>query len=203
MPGGTASAQKVAIAERRKMALDLRKQGDSYRQIAESLREVEGVSDRYDHAQAIRDVAEMLRQLNEGNKETAGIVKRLELERLDALHFAHWKAAVAGDVRAGLFILRLMERRARLEGLDAPVTMKHSGDRENPVATTTRSFTIKIDRRADEDLSTIGVLEDAGGVPPGTVEAVRAALVALDPGLATPEAGLLIAAGRDAEGDEG
>ncbi len=151
MAGGIASVQKIAIAERRKMALDLRKQGGSYRQIAETLREVEGVSNRYNAKNAQLDVTEMLRQLNQDNKETAGIVKRLELERLDELWQAHWPNAVAGDPVSTQTILRLMERRARLEGLDAPVAVKHSGDAEHPVALTTRSFTIKIDRRAEAD----------------------------------------------------
>jgi len=197
MSGGTASAQKIVIAERRALALDLRKKGGTYRHIAGTLSRVAGISERYDHSAARRDVADELRRFNESNKENAGILKRLELERLDELHRAYWKAAVAGDVKAGLFILRLMERRARLEGLDAPINMKHSGDPERPI--TAHAFTIKIDRRADEDLSVIDTLETAGAVPAGTLASFRAALVALDGD--TPVAGLL-APVRDGDGDE-
>lgn len=183
------------------MALDLRKQGSTYRHIAATLSKVVGISDKYDHSGARRDVADELRRFNESNRESVGILKRLELERLDELHRTHWKSAVAGDVKAGLFILRLMERRARLEGLDAPTVMKHSGDAENPIKAQAR-FTIRVDRRADDGLlDTLDTLETAGAVPVGTVTAIRAALVALDG--EPPIAGLLDAPGRDGEGSEG
>jgi hypothetical protein len=159
MAGGPASVQKIAIAERRKMALDLRKQGGSYRQIADSLRDVEGIPAKYSHVQAQRDVTDELRRYNEANRETAGIVKRLELERLDELWQAFWPAAVAGDPIMLDRVLRIMERRARLEGLDAPVVQEHRGNEEHPIAA--RVFTIKIDRRAsDEDEGAAAGWED-------------------------------------------
>jgi len=177
---GAASPQKIGIAERRAMALDLRKQGSTYRHIAATLSTVAGISEKYDHSGARRDVADELRKYNEANKESAGILKRLELERLDQLWHAYWAPAIGGDIAAAGYLLKLMERRARLEGLDAPTAMKHSGDAENPVAVKARSFTIRIDRRADEDLSVVDTLETAGAVPVGTLAAFRAALVALD-----------------------
>jgi len=191
MAGGTASQQKIAIAERRKMALDLRKQGGSYRQIAESLREVEGMPVKYSAMQAQRDVTDELRRYNEANKESAGIIKRLELERLDELWQPYWTAAIAGDVTAGQFILRLMERRARLEGLDAPVAVKHSGDAEHPVQVESR---VAVEESPNDLLITVGTLETAGVVPVGTVAALYAALVALYPDLAPPETAGLPAA---------
>lgn len=197
MAGGIATPEKIVIAERRHMALDLRRRGETYRQIAESLREVEGMPPKYSHVQAQRDVTDELRKYNEANKESVGILKRLELERLDELWHTFWAPAIGGDIAAAGYLLKLMERRARLEGLDAPTAVQHSGDAENPVAVKARSFTIKIDRRADEDLSVVDTLETAGAVPVGTLAAFRAALVALDGD--PPIAGLLDAPGRDAE----
>ncbi len=176
MAGGTATPERIAIAERRHMALDMRRQGGSYRQIAESLREVEGIPPKYSHVQAQRDVTEMLRQINEANREAVAILKRLELERLDELWYVYWKPAIGGDIAAAHYLLRLMERRARLEGLDAPLTMKHSGDPEHPLVA--RTFTIKVDRRRDDD-DFIGTIDGD-----------------------TPVAGLLAAPGREGDGEE-
>jgi len=48
-------------------------------------------------------------------------VRALELERCDRLQAAVWPAATQGDVAAVAAVLRIMERRARYLGLDAPV----------------------------------------------------------------------------------
>jgi len=196
-----ASAQRIAIAERRRMALDLRRQGGSYRRIAETLRKVPGVSERYCFSQAQRDVTDELGRLNEGNRETASLLKRLELERLDELWQTFWPEAIAGNLRMFDRIMRIMERRARLEGLDAPTAVRHSGDPERPVKAHA-AFTIKIDRRAEDDLISIDTLETAGAVPIGTVATLRAALVALDPDPTPPATGLLSAPGRDGKRGE-
>jgi hypothetical protein len=45
---------------------------------------------------------------------------RLEVQRLDSLFEPHFRRGITGDVRATLVCLKVMERRARLLGLDAP-----------------------------------------------------------------------------------
>jgi hypothetical protein len=58
-------------------------------------------------------------------EETRGDVdalRRQEAARLDTLQVAVWKNAVQGNVGAIDRALRIMERRAKLLGLDAPVT---------------------------------------------------------------------------------
>jgi hypothetical protein len=45
----------------------------------------------------------------------------MELERLDAMQKAHYASAVQGAVPATVCVLKIMERRAKLLGLDAPV----------------------------------------------------------------------------------
>jgi hypothetical protein len=52
----------------------------------------------------------------------------LELMRLERLHAAVWPQAIRGDVNAVDRVLRIMERRARLLGLDAPKRVAMSGD---------------------------------------------------------------------------
>ena len=44
----------------------------------------------------------------------------LELARLDAVQAAYWAEAVSGDVQAAAVVLRCIEQRARLLGLDRP-----------------------------------------------------------------------------------
>jgi hypothetical protein len=41
--------------------------------------------------------------------------------RLDRLQRAYWPAALGGDVGAARLVLRVIDRRARLFGLDAPI----------------------------------------------------------------------------------
>jgi hypothetical protein len=53
-------------------------------------------------------------------KEPLDTVVTMELQRLDALLRAFWSRAVGGDVDAAAFVLKVLERRARMLGLDAP-----------------------------------------------------------------------------------
>lgn len=91
-------------------ALELRLAGASYRQIAVSV----GASLKTVYL----DVQRMLREYA---SEPAEQVRNAELGRLDRLLLAHWPAAVKGDYRATATVLSIMDRRARLLGLDAPL----------------------------------------------------------------------------------
>jgi len=105
------SERRIALVEKRRQALELRKAGASYEQIAESLgyRSKSGAHDAV--TGALRD---MLR-------EPAEQVRTLELSRLDDMLMSIWARVRSGDVSAIDRALRLSERRARLLGLDAPV----------------------------------------------------------------------------------
>ena len=46
--------------------------------------------------------------------------RALELARLDAVQASYWDEAVGGDVRAASLVLRCIDQRARLLGLDQP-----------------------------------------------------------------------------------
>ena len=59
-------------------------------------------------------------------REPAEAVRKIELDRLDALQRSLWPAALKGDLRdlpAVDRVLAVMGRRARLLGLDAPATI--------------------------------------------------------------------------------
>jgi hypothetical protein len=104
MNGG---ARKAPFREAR--ALELRAAGASYRTIADEL-----------HCSIAAAHGAVVRGLRKWSTPVADELLPLELERLDQLQRSAWDQAIAGDDAARNFILRLMERRSRLLGLDAP-----------------------------------------------------------------------------------
>lgn len=98
--------------ERAAKALDLRIAGASYRQIARQL--------DISLAAAYADVQQELGRLDTLNGEKAERLRDLEARRLDMWTLALAPGIKAGDPRAIVAAVRLMERRARLFGLDAP-----------------------------------------------------------------------------------
>lgn len=105
------SPNGVFSKEREREALELRKAGASYDQIAQRL----DVS--RDTARAI--VMRALENLNTACEESADEIRRLEVERIDTLLLGLWDKARKGDVAAVDRVLRLQDRRAKLLGLDA------------------------------------------------------------------------------------
>lgn len=67
-------------------------------------------------------------------KEEATEVVALDLARLDELHRVAWKAAKGGDLAAMDRVLKVMERRAKLLGLDAPTRSEVTGANGGPLA---------------------------------------------------------------------
>lgn len=107
------AGQLERIAELRAKAFELRKQGATYRQIAKALGIQ--VASAYEHVQA-----ELL-ALRELMLKDAQDVLQLELERLDAILLTAFEQFRGGNVSAGFVVLKAMERRARMLGLDKPV----------------------------------------------------------------------------------
>lgn len=99
---------ETETGERRRRALELRKAGYGYQEIADQL----GISNP---GNAYRIVQNALKATY---REPADEVRKLELERLDRLMRAIWEQAIEGDGDSIDRILRLMSRRARLLGLD-------------------------------------------------------------------------------------
>ena len=101
---------------RRLKALDLRLAGATYRQLGEML----GVH----YSTAWDDVQIMLAEYG---REPAEAIRNAEVARLDRLLMAHWPKAVQGDAKATATVLSIMDRRARLLGLDAPQQLDITG----------------------------------------------------------------------------
>lgn len=103
------SPDKALKAQRRKQAMELRLSGLTYVQIGE----VMGVSKQAAHHLVLAVLAATRRR----TAEVAEDVRDLEVARLDALVGALWDKRE--DPRVADSILKTMERRAKLLGLDA------------------------------------------------------------------------------------
>jgi hypothetical protein len=53
-------------------------------------------------------------------EEPTAEARRIELDRLDALQFTYWEPAIQGNLRAADYVLKVIDRRAKILGIDAP-----------------------------------------------------------------------------------
>lgn len=104
--------RRIEAKERAKKALELRKKGMRYEAIAQTL----GYSSRGD---AHKAVMKELNLLAKECLEEAAQVRDLELQRLDELYLAAWKAITGGSESAIDRALRVSESRRKMMGLDA------------------------------------------------------------------------------------
>jgi hypothetical protein len=112
------SARRIrAIEEKQLAALEYRKLGYTYAQIAEVL----GYAGKQGAYEAIQSA------LTRVIRDPAEDVIRLDLTRLDALFIKPYQDALNGDLAALSACLVIMARRARLLGLDAPIKKQMSG----------------------------------------------------------------------------
>ena len=112
IPGNPKGSREVATARRLK-AFDLRKEGQSLRDIGAAL--------NISHVQAGRDVAEIMKELIAETQSEAATYRIMATARLDAMLSALWNKATAGNCRAIEVLIKIEERRAKLWGYDAPI----------------------------------------------------------------------------------
>lgn len=110
--GKRQAAIRLHGAEMRHQALDLRKKGKSFRAIASELGVTVGM--------AFKHYQNALAEARAVSEQEATEHRTLDLERMDAQLEALWPAAMAGDTQANGVLLRILERRSKLLGLDAP-----------------------------------------------------------------------------------
>ena len=106
------AADRVQAREREVKALELRKAGASYQQIGDQI----GVSKQACHKMVTRVLGELVALAAESAEE----VRRLEIDRMDAMMVGLWDKARRGHEGAVDRVLRIMTRRAALLGLDMP-----------------------------------------------------------------------------------
>lgn len=106
-------AKQTQVAGRRRAAVQLRIAGKSWAAIAQAL--------GYDSkASAYTDVRRALEKAVTKLAIPLEAHRQLELDRLDAMQNALWPKVLDADTKSIDTALRLMDRRARLLGLDAP-----------------------------------------------------------------------------------
>ena len=99
----------LELQHMKKEALQLRLEGKTYTEIAERM----GKSVSTVHGYVADSLAEV-------TKEDAQQLRDVEAARLDALQHAIWDKAIGGDLSAMDRVIKIIDRRARLLGLDAP-----------------------------------------------------------------------------------
>lgn len=103
-------APKPEVIDKEKKVLELRRTGAGWEAIAE----VVGFSNASGAYKAYqRAIARVLVQ-------PAEELRTQELDRLDRLQRAYWADAMAGNVRAADFILRVIDKRCKILGIEAP-----------------------------------------------------------------------------------
>jgi hypothetical protein len=108
-----ARAYNPELFDKERKALELRRAGTSYDEIAVALGYAKGAG-AWNAVQRA-----MKRTLRESGADE---VRDQELDRLDRLQRAVWVRALQGDLPAVGAVLRIMERRSKMLGLDAPIT---------------------------------------------------------------------------------
>ena len=159
MPGESrTSPRRLAAVEKQRQALQLRYGGATYYAIAQAL--------GYATAQgALLAVEAGLRRTVQ---EPADQLRQLDLGRIDAMLLAIWAKARAGDYEAIDMVLKLLTRRAKLLGLDAPVRQELTGPDGGPIELAAVTLSQRLQRIIDAEPATPMLPEQAhNGTEPG------------------------------------
>lgn len=118
-------SELLDTATRRAYVIKLRRTGMTYEEIANSAIEKFGserLPNGYDERYAWKDIKRELERTRNEMAEDVEAVRQLELDRLDALFKSLWIRAAGpnSDYQAIDRALRIMDRRAKMLGLDAP-----------------------------------------------------------------------------------
>lgn len=132
------SPKNIQIRERHQRALALRRGGMLYSEIAKQL----GYADKKSAQRAV------MAELDAQGAEDAPAVRAMEVERLDTLFMIQWAKAMRGDGWATRHCIEIMERRARLLGLDAPMRQIIEYVPDSVIDDEIRELTAKLEARA-------------------------------------------------------
>jgi transposase-like protein len=124
----TTAPRRLSAAEKRAKALEAKKAGYTFREIADNL----GCS----VSNAYKLVRKALDEINAKTEIDAQEMRDVEVARLDALQVTLWRRAVVnGELGAIDRLLSVMNRRARLLGLDLPQKHEVTGKDGGPIQT--------------------------------------------------------------------
>lgn len=124
MPESKNSKKRIEATEKQRLAIELRKAGLGYEEIARRVG-YSGPSGAYNAIQSA---------LKKVLKEPAEELRTLEASRLDEMLLGIWPDVKAGSLPAIDRAIKLMERRAKMLGLDKPITIvgAHSHEISGP-----------------------------------------------------------------------
>lgn len=134
------------VLEKQHKVLVLRAAGASYEEIAKAV--------GYANRQNAR--AACLAALNAQVHEAVDSLRNLEGARLDRLQRAIWSAALSGDLNAMDRVLRIMDARARLYGLNAPTKLEITDEIDREIQMLAASL------GSDETWDITGIPADVG-----------------------------------------
>ena len=115
--GAKTSPETAAAKVRAAQALKLRMEGHTFEAIGQAL----GYSGKQGAYAAVKTSLDAI------TREPAEELIKLDLERLDVLWQIQYINAQVGDVQAMAACMKIMERRAKLLGLDAPAKQEVTG----------------------------------------------------------------------------
>jgi hypothetical protein len=123
LPGAQQSETPLDRVNRDLAILNMRLHGLTFHEIARKLPEA-----GFRRVSVSRIFAIVTKNLRSCREQPARELRQLELLRLDQLQAAHYKAAMGGDAAAASRVLSIMDRRAKLLGLDANAEATNSLD---------------------------------------------------------------------------
>jgi hypothetical protein len=118
--------KQLELNNRRNLAVSLRLDGHSYRDICEAMWELEtrgevSLPDSYDERYVWKDVNWVIENSENTTAESGRMLRAMELANLNRMQSAIMPKAMSGNLRAIDRVLKIMERRARyVPNLDQP-----------------------------------------------------------------------------------
>jgi hypothetical protein len=114
--------KSLSIVDRRRRAAQLRRSGATLESVATVISR-EFKLPNYDRRRCHEDIQFALAELHREYSLDSESLRQEHLQILDRLQMALWSKALGGDVKAIDSITRLLERKSKLCGLDAPVQL--------------------------------------------------------------------------------
>lgn len=143
------SPRKIETESLIQRAIELRKAGATYEVIGQQL--------QVSRSRAYQLVLEGLEVIKEQIRGEAGVLIALEVERLDNLLLGLWRDRTKPRVVDS--ILRILERKHKLQGLDAPTRIEASG-----LGGTSIQVNNHLSKISDEDLEFLSQLSNKYGL---------------------------------------
>lgn len=128
-----AVARQLEAFNRRNKAVRLRASGASFQQIATHV----GYKSRSSAHDAVMSALQAHWDETAPDRQT--LLLR-ELATLDTLQMAAWKGAMSGDPESIRVVVRIMERRSRMLGIDAPTKIEITDELDREIAALTATM---------------------------------------------------------------